>query len=67
MFLGIYGAERCIVDAFRLRHLEGEELAIEALRRWLRRPGSSPARLLDLARSLPRGEPALLRALRVVL
>ena len=35
--LGVYSAERSIIDAFRLRHQEGEELAIEALRRWLRR------------------------------
>ncbi len=67
VFLGVYGAERCIVDAFRLRHQEGEEVAVEALRRWLRRTGSIPARLLDLARSFPKGEPALLRALQVLL
>jgi len=67
VFLGVYSAERCIVDAFRLRHQEGEEVAIEALRRWLRRPGSVPAHLLDLARSFPKGELALLRALQVLL
>ncbi len=67
VFLGVYGAERSIVDAFRLRHQEGEEVAIEALRRWLRRPGAVPSRLLELARSLPKGEPALLRALQVLL
>lgn len=65
--LGVYGAERCIVDAFRLRHLEGEEVAVEALRRWLRRPGADPARLLEIARSFPKGEPELLRVLRVLL
>lgn len=32
---GLYDAERCILDAFRLRHLEGEEMAFKALRRWL--------------------------------
>ena len=67
VFLGVYSAERCIVDAFRLRHLEGEEVAVEALRRWLRRHGSTPAQLLELARSFPKGEPALLHALRVLL
>jgi hypothetical protein len=41
--LGVYSPERSIVDAFRLRHLEGEEVAVEALRRWLRRPGAHPA------------------------
>src|ERR1700754_378029 len=36
--IGQYAAERCIVDAFRLRGREGHELGHEALRRWLRRP-----------------------------
>lgn len=66
VFLGLYSVERCIVDAFRLRHQVGEEVAVEALRRWLRRPGSAPAQLLDLAKSFPKGEPALLHALRVL-
>ena len=65
--LGIYSPERCIVDAFRLRHMEGEELAVEALRRWLRRPGSTPAALLGLARAFPKAEPALRDALRILL
>lgn len=65
--LGIYSPERCIVDTFRLRHLEGEELAVEALRRWLRRPGSMPAALLGLARTFPKAEPALRDALRILL
>ncbi len=67
VFLGVYSAERCVVDAFRLHHQEGDEVAVEALRRWLRRRGSVPAQLLDLARSFPKGEPALLHALRVLL
>lgn len=41
--IGLYDPARCIIDAFRLRHLEFPETAIEALRRWLRRRGS-PAR-----------------------
>lgn len=65
--MGLYDAERCIVDAFRLRHLEGEELAIEALRRWLRRPGSVPSILLVKARAFPRAEPSLRAALRILL
>lgn len=64
--LGIYGADRCIVDAFRLRHQEGEELAIEALRRWLARPWSTPAGLLTMAKHFPKAEPSLLSALRVL-
>ena len=65
--IGIYNPERCIVDAFRLRHQEGEEVAIEALRRWLRRPASTPARLLEMASHFPKAEPSLRHALRVLL
>ena len=64
--LGIYSAERSVIDAFRLRHREGEEIAIEALRRWLRRPRTMPADLLAMARSFPKVEPALLQALRIL-
>jgi predicted transcriptional regulator of viral defense system len=66
-FLGIYNAERSIIDAFRLRHREGPELAYEALRRWLRRRDSSPAELMRMARHFPKAEPALRRALEVLL
>lgn len=65
--LGLYGPERCIVDAFRLRHLQGSELAHEALKAWLRRKGSRPASLLRTASSFPRAEPALRHALEVLL
>lgn len=65
--IGLYGPERCIVDAFRLRHQEGPETANEALRRWLRRRGSQPATLLLMARAFPRAEPALRHALEVLL
>jgi predicted transcriptional regulator of viral defense system len=65
--IAIYSAERSVIDAFRLRHLEGPELAVEALRRWLKRPGASPSTLLEMARLIPRGEPALLQALRYLL
>ena len=64
--LGIYGAERSIVDVFRLRHQEGEELAVEALRRWLKTPGATPARLLAMARHFPKAEPSLLNTLRIL-
>ena len=65
--LGLYSAERSILDAFRLRGLEGPELANEALRRWLRRPNSHPQKLLELARHLPRSQPSLLRSLQILL
>ncbi len=61
--IGIYTAERSIVDAFRLRSTVGYELAIEALKSWLRRRGSAPADLITLARQLPRAEAPVRRAL----
>lgn len=64
--LGVYSAERSVIDAFRLRHQEGEEVAVEALRRWLKRPGPTPADLLAMARSFPKVEPSLLQALRIL-
>ena len=66
LMLGVYSPERSIIDAFRLRHQEGEDLAIEALRRWLKRRGSTPSRLLTIAKDLPKAAPALLHALRIL-
>jgi len=65
--IGIYSAERSIIDAFRTRGREGHELGHEALRRWLRRRGSHPAELLDLARHWPRTLTPLGTALDVLL
>ncbi|HJR89656.1 MAG TPA: type IV toxin-antitoxin system AbiEi family antitoxin domain-containing protein [Aeromicrobium sp.] len=65
--IGIYDAPRSIVDAFRLRHLYGEELAVDAVRRWLDGHGNQPAELLELARHLPAAEPSLRRVLQVLL
>ena len=65
--LGLYGEERSIVDAFRVRHLEGEQVAVEALRRWLARPGATPSKLLAIARSFPKAEPSLRNTLRILL
>jgi hypothetical protein len=65
--LGRYSAERSIVDVVRLRHREGSDVAWEALRRWLAQPGRNPAQLIELARRLPRAEPALRHALDVLL
>lgn len=61
--VGLYSAERSIVDAFRLRGYEGYETGIDALRAWLRRKGSNPSALLTLARELPRSEGPLREAL----
>ena len=51
--IGLYGPERSIIDAYRLRHQEGLELGREALRRWLRRRDATPSRLLQMARHFP--------------
>jgi len=65
--LGIYSAERTIVDVFRLRHREGSDLAHEALRRWLRVRRGQPAQLLDLASQFRNAAPAIRAALEVLL
>jgi predicted transcriptional regulator of viral defense system len=64
--VAIYSAERAIIDAFRLMHQEGSDVAYEALRRWLRRRGNSPAALLKMARSFPKALPRLRLALEVL-
>jgi predicted transcriptional regulator of viral defense system len=56
--------ERTVVDAFRLRHLSGEDLAHAALRRYLHEH-PKPARLADLARALRVSTPVM-SALRVL-
>jgi predicted transcriptional regulator of viral defense system len=65
--IGLYGAKRTIIDAFRLRHLVGGDIANEALKRWLRRPGSHPAELLKMAASFPKALPQLRKSLEVLL
>jgi hypothetical protein len=56
--------ERTVADAFRLRHLTGEDLAFAALRRYLEsRP--SLAHLAEVARPL-RAWGALSAALRIL-
>ena len=64
--IGIYSAERSIIDAFRLRHVEGSDLANEALKRWLRR-GGQPSDLLVMARAFPRVLTALRETLAILL
>lgn len=64
--IGIYSAERSIIDAYRMRYLEGADLAHEALKRWLRR-GGQPSELLALARSFPRTQTALRETLEILL
>lgn len=64
--LGLYGAERSIVDAFRLWRREGLDVAHEALRRWLR-AGGKPADLMEVAAAFPRVEGRIRAALQVLL
>lgn len=63
--IGLYSAERSIVDAFRLRGEVGYELARDALKEWLRR-GGKPARLVELALVLPRAKAPTLAALEAL-
>ena len=65
--MGSYTPERCVIDAFRLSHLEGADLAITALKRWLRRPEATPSRLLDMARAFPKVQRPLRQALAILL
>ncbi|WP_235201368.1 type IV toxin-antitoxin system AbiEi family antitoxin domain-containing protein [Microbacterium sp. CH12i] len=65
--IGLYSAERTIIDLFRLSHEWGSDLAIETLKRWLRVKGNSPSRLLTIAKSFPKGRPALRNALEILL
>lgn len=65
--IGLYSPERCLVDLFRLRHREGADIAVEALKAWLRRPGSQPGRLLRLAEAFPRAAAPLRATLEVLL
>ncbi|MBI5545692.1 MAG: type IV toxin-antitoxin system AbiEi family antitoxin domain-containing protein [Deltaproteobacteria bacterium] len=64
--IGIYSPERCIIDAFRMRSLEGTELGRDALRRWLKKRGSQPASLLKLAKAFPRVQRALRETLEIL-
>jgi predicted transcriptional regulator of viral defense system len=65
--LGIYSAERSLVDTVRIRHLQGSDIAWEALRRWLRQPGASPAQLIEIAKRFAGAEQAIRKALEVLL
>jgi hypothetical protein len=65
--IGLYSGERTIIDLFRLSHEWGSDLAIDALKRWLRVKGNSPSRLLSIAKSFPKGRPALQNALEILL
>lgn len=65
--VGLFSAERSLIDVIRLRHREGAEVAWEALRRWIRRRGSKPAALIELAKQFHGAERPVRQALEVVL
>ena len=67
MGLGMYSPEQSIVDAYRLRHLEGDELGRETRKAWLRQRGSQPSRLLEVAAPFPKAPARLCEDLRVLL
>jgi len=64
--IGIYSAERSIIDAFRLRHLDGTDLANEALKRWLRQ-GGQPSQLLRMAKAFPQAATPLRQTMEILL
>ncbi len=66
--IGIYNAERSIIDALRLSHREGGDttMANQALKAWLRR-GGQPSTLLQMAHAFPRAQRALRATLHILL
>jgi predicted transcriptional regulator of viral defense system len=64
--IGIFCAERCIVDAFRLSWSEGDDLAYIALSRWLRRRESKPASLYEMAKNFPNSLTKILKAVQTL-
>lgn len=46
----IYNAPKTVIDSFRWRKAVGLDVALEAAREYLRRPGASPSRLMAYAR-----------------
>lgn len=65
--IGVYSAERSIIDAFRMRETEGYEAGNEALRRWLRRRGYQPGHLIAMAAEFPKANAAIRRSLEILL
>jgi predicted transcriptional regulator of viral defense system len=63
--IGIYNAERSIIDAIRLRHKIGAEVAYQAIRRYLRQRGPNTGPLMEMARHFPAAEPELRRILEI--
>jgi hypothetical protein len=62
-----YSTERSICDAYRMRHTQGAQLGREALKSWIRQPGSHPAALLEIASHFPKANSAIRRELEILL
>jgi hypothetical protein len=65
--IGMYNAQRCVIDAIRLSRSEGQLLGNEALKRWLATPGAQPGQLMRMAEQFPRTAGPLRRALEILL
>ena len=63
--IGIYSAERTLADLARHPSLDQAEL-VEGIRRWLRRPGNHPAKLLKSAQKLPGARFPIQRILEIL-
>lgn len=65
--IGLYSPERTLVDAFRLSHLLGKDIAIQALKEWLSDSRNLPRNLLEVSARFPIAHPAIRSALEVLL
>ena len=65
--IAMYSEERCIIDAFRLRGIEGSDIAYEALRRWVKLHNRKPAKLIQMASHFPNVSTPLIKALQILL
>lgn len=63
--IGIYSAERTLADLARHPNVDQAEL-VEGIRRWLRRPGNHPAKLLKSAQKLPGARFRIQRILEIL-
>ncbi len=64
--IGLYAPERSLIDAYRMAHLTGADLANDALKRWLRK-GGQPSTLLNMANSFPRSLRKIRKTLEILL
>ncbi|WP_036283429.1 type IV toxin-antitoxin system AbiEi family antitoxin domain-containing protein [Microbacterium luticocti] len=65
--IGLYSPERTLIDLFRLRHAWGGDLALGALKQWLRQRGNSPTSLLTVAEDFPKARAVIQQTLEVLL